>query len=98
LRTEPALEIRVGVFERGRVVDTETHAADIGLVLDLRGSRLHGDREPQALGRRDRVLERVGADALDDRNAIVGEQLETPDLVERLTTRQPLGPSMPNVV
>ena len=47
------------------------------------------------LGRRDRVLERVGADALDHRHAVVGEEREPLELVERLSAREPVDATAP---
>ena len=49
LGTEPTFEIRVRVLERGRVVDAQPHAADVGLVLHPGRRRLHRDREPDAV-------------------------------------------------
>ena len=60
--------------------------------------RLDGDREPEPFGRGDRVLERVGANALDHRHAVVGEQREPLELVERLAARQPVEPPLPDLV
>ena len=94
LRAEVSLEVLVRLLERGRVVDPEPHAPDVGLVLHARGRGLHRDGEPQSLGGRDRVLERVGVPARDDRHAVVREQREPLELVERLAARQARAPAL----